>query len=86
MLYDAGAQILLCGPVGWRQVGDSRREGTFIYLWLIQPDIWQKPTQQSSSNLKIIKKKRKEAMQKQGMIGSEVGDFLVSPNGSYFLG
>ena len=42
--------------------------------------------EQSSSNLKIIKKKKKESMQKQGMIGSEVGDFLVSLTGPIFLG
>ena len=30
---------------GWDGVGGGRREGTYVYLWLIHVDIWQKPTQ-----------------------------------------
>ena len=25
--------------------GRFKREGTYVYLWLIQVDVWQKPTQ-----------------------------------------
>ena len=25
--------------------GRSKKEGTYIYLWLIHVDVWQKPTQ-----------------------------------------
>ena len=29
-----------------REVGGSfKREGTYVYLWLIHVDVWQKPTQ-----------------------------------------
>ena len=24
---------------------EKAREGTYVYLWLIQVDVWQKPTQ-----------------------------------------
>jgi len=33
---------------GWDGEGDGRgfrREGTYVYLWLIHVDVWQKPTQ-----------------------------------------
>ena len=41
-----GAQIcLLCDNLeGWDGVGGGR-EGTYVYLWLIHADVWQKPTQ-----------------------------------------
>ena len=29
--------------VGWG--GRFKREGTYVYLWLIPVDVWQKPTQ-----------------------------------------
>ena len=30
--------------MGW-EVGKFKREGTYIYLWLIHTIVWQKPTQ-----------------------------------------
>ena len=33
---------------GWDGEGDGRRfkrKGTYVYLWLIHVDVWQKPTQ-----------------------------------------
>ena len=33
---------------GWDGVGGRRRfkrKGTYVYLWLIHVDVWQKPTQ-----------------------------------------
>ena len=33
------------GDVG----GRFRREGTYVYLWLIHVDVWQKPTQYCKS-------------------------------------
>ena len=33
---------------GWDGVGGEReveREGTYVYLWLIHVDVWQKPSQ-----------------------------------------
>ena len=29
--------------MGWEAGG--RQEGTYVYLWLIHVDVWQKPTQ-----------------------------------------
>ena len=56
--------------MGWEDGGRFRREGTYVSLWLIYVDVWQKPTQyykaivlQLKINLKkkgcsFIKKKR----------------------------
>ena len=41
--------------------GKFKREGMYIYLWLIRVDVWQKPTQYFKAiifQLKIIFKKR----------------------------
>ena len=43
--------------------GRFNREGTYVYLWLIRVDVWQKPTQYCKViilQLKTSKKKRKE--------------------------
>ena len=40
------------------EVGERvRREGTYIYLWLIHVDIWQKPTQYCKANYPPLKKR-----------------------------
>ena len=31
--------------MGWEVRGKFKREGTYVYLWLILVDVWQKPTQ-----------------------------------------
>jgi len=31
--------------MGWEVGGRFKREWTYLYLWLIHADIWQKPTQ-----------------------------------------
>ena len=31
--------------MGREMGGRFRREGTYVYLWLIHVDVWQKPTQ-----------------------------------------
>ena len=34
-------------PEGWDGVGDGRevqKEGTYVYLWLIHVEVWQKTT------------------------------------------
>ena len=31
--------------MGWEVGGRAKREGTYVYLWLIDVDAWQKPTQ-----------------------------------------
>ena len=49
--------------MGWEVGGSFKREGTYVYLWLIHVDGWQKPTQhckaiilQLKMNLKNFKK------------------------------
>ena len=47
MLYDRGSSKLgLCDYLeGW-QVGERfKRKRTYVYLWLIHADVWQKLTQ-----------------------------------------
>ena len=47
--------------MGWEVGGGFKREGTYVYQWLIHADIWQKPTQHCKAiilQLKINKKKR----------------------------
>ena len=31
--------------MGWEVGGRSKKDGTYVYLWLIHVDVWQKPTQ-----------------------------------------
>ena len=38
--------------------GGFRREGTYVYLWLIHVDVWQKPTQYYKTTILQVKKKR----------------------------
>ena len=44
--------------MGWQVGGRFWREGTYVYLWLIQAEVWQKPTQYYKAvilQLKILK-------------------------------
>ena len=41
-----GAQTGLCDNLDGWEVGERfKREGAYVYLWLIHVDVWQKPTQ-----------------------------------------
>ena len=40
-----GSVTTYVGGMGWEVGGTVKREGTYVYLWLIHVDIWQKPTQ-----------------------------------------
>ena len=40
--------------MGW-EVGKFKREGTYIYLWLIHTIVWQKPTQYSKAIILQLK-------------------------------
>ena len=31
--------------MGWEVGGSFQREGTYVYLWLMHVDVWQKPIQ-----------------------------------------
>ena len=44
------------GGIGWEVGGGFRKEGTYVYLWLIYVDVWQKPTQHCNTIILQIKK------------------------------
>ena len=41
---------------GWEMAGRLRKEGTYVYLWLIHVDVWQKPTQHCKAAIPQLKK------------------------------
>ena len=43
--------------------GRSKREGTYVYLWLIHADIWQKPTQYYKAIILQLKMKKNLSLQ-----------------------
>ena len=43
--------------MGWQVGGRFKREGTYVYLWLIHVDIWQKPMQYCKAIILQLKKK-----------------------------
>jgi len=50
LLYDAGSSnpssvIPKRAWFGWELKGSFKREETYVYLWLVHVDVWQKPTQ-----------------------------------------
>ena len=60
-------QTRLCDNLeGWDEGGRGRgfrMDGTWIYLWLIHVDVWQKPTQYPKAiilQLKVSKLKKKK--------------------------
>ena len=58
---------------GWGYVGGSfKREETFVYLWLIHVDAWQKSSQYC--NYPPIKTKIKKNFKYQCLEGSTMGD------------
>jgi len=46
------------GGVGWG--GRSKREGTYVYQWLIYIDVWQKPTKFYKAVILQLKNKLKK--------------------------
>ena len=40
--------------MGWE--GKFKREETYVYLWLIHVDVWQKPTQHCKAIIPQLKK------------------------------
>ena len=41
--------------IGWEVEGSFKREGTYICLWLIHVDVWQKPTQYCKASIFQLK-------------------------------
>ena len=61
MLYEAGSSnpVLSDNLEEWDGVGGGRRfrrEGTSVYLWLTDADVWQKPTQYCKATILQFKK------------------------------
>ena len=54
---------------GWDEVGGGgrfKREGTYVCLWLVHVDVWQKPTQDCNIIILQLKiKLKKEADKKK---------------------
>ena len=72
LLYDARSsnQVLCDNLEEWEVGRRSKGEETYVYLWLIHVDVWQKPTQYCKAIKKIfliISKKKKKIISK-GMI------------------
>ena len=44
------------GGMGRKVGGRFKREGTYVYLWLIHVDVWQKPTQFCKAIILQLKK------------------------------
>ena len=54
--------------LGWEVGGKFKKEGTYVYLWLIHVDVWQKPKQYCKAiilQLKLKKKQRKKDREKK---------------------
>ena len=60
--------------MGWEVEERFKREWTYVCLWLIHVDVWQKPTQlckTTTLQLKISKFKNNKARLKQPTLGEE---------------
>ena len=51
---------------GFRREEGFRREGTYVYLWLIGVDVWQRPTQYSKAIILQLKKKKTGINEEKG--------------------
>ena len=58
---------------GWRVGGTFRREGTYVYLWLIHVDAWQNPTEYCKALTLQLKKISAIAEIKGKRISRELG-------------
>ena len=55
--------------MGWGVGGSFKREGTYVYLWLIHVDVWQKPTQYCKASILQLKiNKLREEKKAMGLV------------------
>ena len=58
--------------------GRFKREGTYVYLWLIHVDVWQKPVQYCKASilqlLFFFFKERSIGLKALDVVGTEVGN------------
>ena len=69
---------------GWDQVGG----GTYVYLWLIHVDVWQKLTQYYKAIILQLKKKQQKQTNKQKKnLPTNAGDTgsILGPGRTYRL-
>ena len=59
---------MLCDNLeGWDGVGGRfKKEGLYVYLWLIHVDIWQKPAQYCKEIILQLKIKKKKSVGRVG--------------------
>ena len=58
--YDTGnTNPVLCynleGGIRWEVGGRFKREGTYVYLWLIHVDVWQEKQNKTKQNQTVVK-------------------------------
>ena len=46
------------GGMGWELGRRFKREGTYVYIWPIHVDVWQKPTQCCESVILQLKRNK----------------------------
>ena len=46
--------------MGWEAGGGFKREGTYVYLWLIHADVWQKPTRYCKAFILLLRIKKEK--------------------------
>ena len=49
------------GGMGWAEEGRFKREGTYVYLWLIHVDVLQKPMEHCEAIILQLKNFKKDA-------------------------
>ena len=57
----------------WEVGGRSKREGTYVYLWLIHVDVWQKPAQYCKAVTLQIKINTFKYIKKNAVTGKSLG-------------
>ena len=57
------------GSMWWEVTGRFKKEGTYMYLWLIHVGVWQKPTQYCKAIILQLKINFKKARRKHSSTG-----------------
>ena len=65
--------------MGWEKEVGFRREGTYVYVWLIHVVVWQKPTQYCKAIILQLKYKNKERRKEK----KNFNDYSVSSGCRY---
>ena len=70
--------------MGWKEGRRFKKEGTYVYLWLIHVDVWQKPTQYCKASILQLKiNKLREEKKAMGLvIALTLGSLSLTQHGS----